>query len=230
MSDSFLKTRNRLEIYFDQTAAKAWEALTADSPVSGIRARVRAGRDMMRKELLALLPEDLRGARVLDAGCGAGQIALELGERGAEVLGVDISKSLISVAEKRLPINLKDNIEYKVGDMLSKEHGSFDYVISMDSLIHYEGVDIARSLSKLSERTKEKIVFTIAPRTLLLSTLLFLGKVFPRSDRSPQIAPISFSDLRNNVDKMNNLKSENLRLVNRIKSSFYVSEALVLEL
>ena len=68
MSDSFLKTRNRLEIYFDQTAVKAWEALTNESPVSVIRSKVRAGRQEMRELLLSRLPKDLTGYSILDAG------------------------------------------------------------------------------------------------------------------------------------------------------------------
>ena len=49
-----------------------WERLTSDAPVSRIRQTVREGRDRMRALMLSRLPEDLRGARVLDAGCGAG--------------------------------------------------------------------------------------------------------------------------------------------------------------
>ena len=45
MTQSFVKTRDKLETYFDRTASKAWEVLTTDRPVSGIRAKVRAGRN-----------------------------------------------------------------------------------------------------------------------------------------------------------------------------------------
>ena len=61
-------TRARVETYFDQTATRTWERLTSDAPVSGIRATVRAGRDRMRAVLITQLPQDLAGARILDAG------------------------------------------------------------------------------------------------------------------------------------------------------------------
>jgi SAM-dependent methyltransferase len=43
----------------------------------------------------ALLP---RGARVLDAGCGTGRVAVELDRRGHEVVGVDNDASMLAVA------------------------------------------------------------------------------------------------------------------------------------
>jgi SAM-dependent methyltransferase len=47
---------------------------------------------------MALLP-DVRGRRVLDLGCGAGQLAHHLAERGAaEVIGVDISERMLGLA------------------------------------------------------------------------------------------------------------------------------------
>ena len=91
-------TRNRVETYFDQTATRTWERLTSDAPVSGIRATVRAGRAQMRAVLTAQLPQDLHGARILDAGCGTGALSFELAARGADVVGVDISPQLIEIA------------------------------------------------------------------------------------------------------------------------------------
>src|SRR5262249_23606328 len=48
--------------------------------------------------LLSLLP-DLSGSRVLDLGCGAGQLAHYLAEQGAaEVIGVDLSERMLELA------------------------------------------------------------------------------------------------------------------------------------
>ncbi|MEL7082665.1 MAG: magnesium protoporphyrin IX methyltransferase, partial [Pseudomonadota bacterium] len=80
---SYARTLARVETYFDQTATQTWERLTSDAPVSRIRATVRAGRAQMRDLLLSRLPPDLSGQRILDAGCGAGQMTAELAARGA---------------------------------------------------------------------------------------------------------------------------------------------------
>ena len=96
-------TRDRVEHYFDRSATKVWERLTSDAPVSRIRQTVREGRDRMRAVMLGQLPDDLRGARVLDAGCGAGQMTAELAAKGADVVAVDISPALVEVARGRMP-------------------------------------------------------------------------------------------------------------------------------
>src|SRR5947199_8555052 len=55
-------------------------------------------RAMEHADLLGLLP-DVRGWRVLDLGCGAGQLAHHLATIGAEeVVGVDISERTLAVA------------------------------------------------------------------------------------------------------------------------------------
>lgn len=106
---SYLKKRGQLEQYFDRTAFDAWAKLTSTAPVSGIRKTVRAGRDEMRNVLLAYLPSDLSGQRVLDAGCGTGALAVELAKRGARVMATDISPTLIELARERLPSDLPNS-------------------------------------------------------------------------------------------------------------------------
>ena len=187
-STSYQQSRLRLETYFDKTARKAWEDLTSDAPVSGIRATVRAGRDEMRALLLSTLPSDMNGMRLLDAGCGTGALAIAAAQRGADVVAIDVSQGLIDVAQKRAPKNI--SIEWCVGDMRSHNLGIFDHVIAMDSLIHYDEDDVVGVLKAWSQRANE-IAFTFAPGTALLRTMHFVGKAFPRGDRSPAIKPIS---------------------------------------
>ncbi len=212
--ETYATTRARLEEYFDRTAAKTWERLTSDAPVSRIRQTVREGRDTMRAAMLARLPDDLTGARVLDAGCGAGPMSVALAERGAEVVGVDISPALLEVARKRTPEALASRITFTAGDMLDEAHGSFDFVMAMDSLIHYSAADIGRALARL------------APRTPFLSAMWVAGKAFPRSDRSPQIIPHSDGSIASA------LKAEGvlgpLERVIRVSRGFYISQAMEL--
>jgi magnesium-protoporphyrin O-methyltransferase len=214
-------TRARVEDYFDRTATKVWERLTSDAPVSRIRETVRKGRDEMRARMLAALPDDLTGLRVLDAGCGAGPTTIELAQRGAEVVAVDISPSLVEIARQRLPQELRDQVRFESGDMLSADLGSFDHVIAMDSLIYYTDVDIRAALAALAERTSGSVVFTVAPRTPLLMTMWYAGKAFPRADRSPVMIPHAPARLSRVVGDLGELRD-----LGRVNSGFYISQAL----
>ena len=212
-------TRDRVEHYFDRSATKVWARLTSDAPVSRIRETVRKGRDRMRATMMAQLPDDLRGARVLDAGCGTGLMTAELAARGADVVAVDISPQLIDIAKARLSANLHPKVRFAAGDMLSESHGWFDYVMAMDSLIYYASADIAKALDTLGQRTAEAIVFTVAPRTPFLMTFFTIGKAFPRSDRSPVMIPQAFATL-------NAATQNRLTKIDRVTSGFYISECL----
>ena len=215
----YTATRARVEEYFDRSATKVWERLTSDAPVSRIRQTVREGRDTMRATMLARLPTDLRGARVLDAGCGTGLMTAELAARGAEVDAVDISPQLIAIAESRMEAHLRPLVHFHAGDMTDASLGQFDFVMAMDSLIYYRAEDIGRILTRLAERTDRAIVFTVAPRTPFLMTFFTLGKLFPRADRSPTMIPHAFGRLAQ-------ITGPGLGRVGRVSRGFYISDCL----
>ncbi|WP_439155334.1 magnesium protoporphyrin IX methyltransferase [Yoonia sp.] len=223
----YAATRDRVEHYFDRSATKTWERLTSDAPVSGIRATVRAGRDRMRDLLLAQLPGDLRGARILDAGCGTGALAVALAQRGAEVVAVDISPALIEIARRRMPAGMHGNIDWITGDMLDATHGGFDHAVAMDSLIYYDAPDIAALLGRAAPRVAGKFIFTVAPRTPALMAMWRVGKLFPRADRSPTMVPQTIVGVAEALRRAG--IRGHLRDIERVKSGFYISNALVFE-
>ncbi len=220
-------TRDRVEHYFDRTATRTWERLTSDAPVSGVRATVRAGRDRMRALMLAQLPDDLRGARVLDAGCGTGAMAVELAQRGAHVTAVDISPALIDIARKREPADLDGQITWHAGDMTDAGLGAFDYGVAMDSMIYYSATDLAQILSQLGPRIDGRLVFTLAPRTPALMAMWRVGKLFPKTDRSPTMIPQSTARVADAL-RVAGVPGR-LRDIERIKSGFYISNCLTFQ-
>ncbi|MBO6601687.1 MAG: magnesium protoporphyrin IX methyltransferase [Roseicyclus sp.] len=220
----YAATRARVEDYFDRTATRTWERLTSDAPVSGIRQTVREGRDRMRAIMLGQLPEDLAGKRVLDAGCGAGQMTAELAMRGADVVAIDISPELVKIAERRLSDNLAPRVTFTSGDMLSESLGAFDYVMAMDSMIYYEADDLGRALAGLCPRVERSVVFTVAPRTTLLMAMWGVGKLFPRSDRSPTMVPHKPRHLARKTSLHG--ASGSISEVERVSRGFYISTCL----
>jgi magnesium-protoporphyrin O-methyltransferase len=223
---TYTHRRGEVEHYFDRTAAQTWARLTSDAPLGRVRRTVRAGRERMRATLLGYLPADLHGRRILDAGCGTGAMAVELARRGAHVVGVDLSPTLVALARERLPAIVGGgSIDLRSGDMLDPALGAFDHVVAMDSLIHYGPDDAVRALAHLASRTLASMVFTFAPRTPLLAAMWNVGRLFPRGDRSPSIVPVAPDALPRLMRGHAALDGWRCGRSERIASGFYTSQA-----
>lgn len=227
MTAGYEERRVQIEGYFDRTAAQAWAKLTSDAPVGRIRASVRAGRERMRRTLLSWLPDDLHGARLLDAGCGTGAFAVEAARRGADVVAIDLSPTLVCLARARQPATTgSGTIDFRSGDMLDPNLGRFDYVVAMDSLIHYQPADAVGAIATLSQRTSKALVVTYAPSNPLLAAMHAAGRLFPRGNRSPSIVPVNERSLRRRLDDDPRLQHWSRGRTQRIASGFYTSQAL----
>ncbi len=72
---------------------------------------------------------------ILDVGCGTGNFSIKLAQKGASVVGVDISEKMITIARKRA-IQEKVSIEFKKMDSqnLQFPDNYFDGVFSMATI------------------------------------------------------------------------------------------------
>ncbi|MBN9205500.1 magnesium protoporphyrin IX methyltransferase [Methylibium petroleiphilum] len=225
---TYQERRGQIETYFDRTAVEAWARLTSTAPVSGVRATVRAGRDRMRATLLDWLPADLHGTRLLDAGCGTGALAVEAARRGAHVVAIDLSPTLVELARERQPRDLPGQIDFRSGDMLDPALGHFDHVVGMDSIIHYEAADAVRVLAGLAQRTRRSLLFTYVPSNPALLAFRAVGRLFPRGDRAPSIVPVAEKTLHRLVAADAHLGAWRPARTQRVASGFYTSQALEL--
>ena len=81
----------------------------------------------------ALLPA---GARVLDAGCGTGRVAVELARRGYQVTGADNDTSMLAVARTH------DEIRWFDADLATLELGErFDLVVAAGNVMVFLAPD-----------------------------------------------------------------------------------------
>ena len=78
-----------------------------------------------------LVPLNARpGERVLDAGCGTGQLTAEIAQFGAEVVGIDASPDMIATAQKNFP-----QLRFEVADLTALPFDrEFDAVVSNATL------------------------------------------------------------------------------------------------
>jgi SAM-dependent methyltransferase len=81
-----------------------------------------------------------------DIGCGPGQIARYLHERGVHVCGVDISPNMVEQARRLTPA-----IEFRQGDMrrLEEADGTWAGITALFSIIHVSRDDLTRVLVEL---------------------------------------------------------------------------------
>ena len=231
LEQEYQDKRHQIAQYFDKTAVKAWERLTSnDESLSFIRESVREGRESMQSHILERIGENLSGKSVLDAGCGTGNLAMDLAARNASVVAVDISPSLIKIARERFSRNneCKHNGEIKFvwGDMSDPSFGDFDHIVLMDSTIHYKPSNAIGLVNELSKRATESIIFTFVPLTPLLAVKFALGKFFPKGDRAPAIEPSSEDAVCTLISK--NLHGWEIWGMKRVSTYFYASQAVEL--
>ena len=97
------------------------------------------GRDLLG--LLAPQP----GERILDAGCGTGQLTAEIAASGAEVTGIDSSAAMIEQARRNAP-----TVRFEVGDIRHLPYrAEFDAVFS-NAVLHWvpEADEAAESFAR----------------------------------------------------------------------------------
>jgi 2-polyprenyl-3-methyl-5-hydroxy-6-metoxy-1,4-benzoquinol methylase len=79
------------------------------------------------------------GKRVLDFGCGEGNVTTELAKLGCHVTGIDVSVELVTLARRRAKLDgVSDSVKLIVGDISSAAlpKASFDFVICNEVLHH----------------------------------------------------------------------------------------------
>jgi SAM-dependent methyltransferase len=89
---------------------------------------------------------DGRGA-ICDLGCGPGQVAHYLNERGAQACGIDLSPAMIGRARE-----LNPGITFQVGDMLDLSgvaDESFGGVAAFYSIVHLPRASLVDALSEM---------------------------------------------------------------------------------
>jgi len=92
-------------------------------------------------DLIASLIATRSCVRVLDIGCGTGNLALKFLNRGYHVRAVDISSQMIEVLRSKVDLTSLDRIEFIVSDAAdimtdTRTYGTWD-VIAFSSVLHH---------------------------------------------------------------------------------------------
>lgn len=117
--------------------------------------------------------EDFRGKKVLDYACGTGRFGKLVQDKGADVIGIDISREILKTASKVIKVKCADGMN------LPFEDGSFDYVLSFMSL--HVVPDLEKAVGEIS-------------RVLMPEGKIFFGIVHPHSEKWDVKTGLAFQD------------------------------------
>jgi SAM-dependent methyltransferase len=124
------------------TNTEAWDGIAARRRETAGFDAVEYGPDLPTEDELRLLG-DVRGKRVLDLGCGAGENAVALAQHGAHVIAVDSSTGQLALGRA-----LADRLEVRVewhqsdaADLAFLRADSVDVVLAAGLLGEIEDVD-----------------------------------------------------------------------------------------
>lgn len=130
---------------------------------------------------------DVAGKHVLDLGCGSGENTLLLVRRGAVVSGLDLSQSLIELANKRLRVNgLEGRARFIVGSAhdIALPDASVDVVFGIAILHHLDLAVVSREVRRIL-RPGGRAIFQEPVRNSAL--VRFARSLIPY--RAPDVSP-----------------------------------------
>lgn len=129
------------------------------------------------------------GKRILDIGCGTGNVSLACAERGAAVIGIDINAEMLEVArQKTEAAGLEDRVELLelgVAEMAGNVEGRFDAAVACLTFSELTQDEQAYTLSAVRELLKPGGVVVIADESLPERAL---GRFIHRLGRIPAAA------------------------------------------
>lgn len=119
---------------------------------------------------------ELSGKRVLDVGCGGGRHALRIARLAQEVVGVDVSKKSIDLANQTARELGIANFRGLVGDYGTPvEEAAFDVAIMVNVFHHIDDVDVVlQSVARSLKHDGRLIIFEFNPLNILFIPFLIL--------------------------------------------------------
>jgi ubiquinone/menaquinone biosynthesis C-methylase UbiE len=161
-----------------------------------------------------------RGGRVLELGCGAGNLAVMMADGGARVLGIDVSESMLETARERIAAaGLARRVELRrlsVMEIDALPERSFDFVVG--TLV-------------LSELSKEERRFVLSASRRLLAPG---GRLLIGDETTPpgRIERLCFAILSSPLQLATHLitQAQSLRTAGRARTLLYFGIELPLML
>lgn len=150
--------------YLDRGTTKAKH--TAQEYDKAIKSQLHVRLDYNRNRIVPWLNnfKKLKGARILEIGCGTGISTQALTEQGAKVIGIDVDEGSLKVAEDRLKFaNLEAEFHYLNADQIGQKFKDkpFDFIIYYAVLEHMTIKERISSLKQAWEMLSEDALLVV---------------------------------------------------------------------
>lgn len=136
--------------------------------------------DNVERPAIKGLIGDVTGARVLDLGCGSGPYSVWLAEQGAHVVGLDLSQTMISLAQERAR-GRSIKADFRVADIrdpLPFGDSEFDVVFSATALHYVEDLGaIVKEIARVMKPDGRFVASVLHPMSTARFPLADSGEV-----------------------------------------------------
>jgi ubiquinone/menaquinone biosynthesis C-methylase UbiE len=147
-----------------------------------------------------------KGMRVLDLGCGDGTTAVPEARRGADVLGVDISRNLVEAANRRAKELGLSNLVVRHGDACDLkvlEAGQFDLVVSIfGAMFAPKPFDVAKEMVRVTRSGGRIVMGNWIPNDpTLVAQILKISSAYTPPPPEGFISPMTWGVEANVVER-----------------------------
>lgn len=126
-----------------------------------------------------------KSSKILDVGCGRGDITLYLGRNAKEAIGVDYSKDAIKLANSarvNFPLYIQKKVHFKIMNIktLTFPSNYFDVVICIDVLEHLYKKEVESTMREIKRvLKKDGLLFLQTGINKLLYEFVYKYYIFP---------------------------------------------------
>jgi len=144
-----------------------WDTYNSDIEVIDLVDSTAA--DKIESEYFSGLIGDPMGMKILDLGCGTGKFGLKLSSKAEEVVGIDIAKHQIDIANRTAQKYGIFNFKGIVGNFKSNNYKEyFDVVLAVNMIHHTDDINLI--LGNVRDSLKKDgrlIIFEVNPLNFL---------------------------------------------------------------
>ena len=219
------ETGQRVRKYFETSGFSRWSAIYGSGDIPPIWKVIRDGHARAIETVVAWMSTS-KGHTALDAGCGTGNLSIELAHHGYEVDAFDVSAPMIHFA-KYINAGRTKGIapQFRVGDIaaLGARDRRYDVVCCLDVLFHYPLHEVTEMLTRLAGLAGHKVVGSFALRSPMNDFWMSVGQRFHAKNRMTKLHLFSYDE----VEQI--LYRAGFRMTRKKRIKFFFYDSFVFE-